>query len=155
MTTGEKSFLLGAGLATCLLVGLQKWRDVGNAEEIGRWREKYEQAKQQVRIDSVRVVETVTRTKTLRDSVLRFKTDTQLVERLVHRVDTLEQRCLACTASASVVIHTVDTLRIVEGRNNRRWTDRLGISGGYGFQLQKSGTGTHGWQIGATIRVWP
>lgn len=116
------------------------------------------------RIDTVRqIVESV---RTLRDSVLAFRTDTLLIERFVYRTDSLRVQCLACAALLdSIRVKYADENRATETyismlrgevsrAKRKRWQDRVAVGVGYG--ALRDGTMVRaGPVVAATIRVWP
>lgn len=155
MTRSElRALLVGMGLALSGVWLYVAWRDSGNADEIREARTVYVRVRSEVRRDSVEVVKWATRTKTLRDTLLRDTTITREVERFVFQTDTLRERCLRCTASASALGVAAETLFVKVGKNQRRFHDRLGISFGYG--VVKTGNEIRtGPNISASIKVWP
>lgn len=114
--------------------------------------------------DTVRQI--VTTTRTLRDSVMVFKTDTLMLERYVWQTDTLRARCLQCAALLDTIkAQHADEQRATETfisflqrdlREAKRehWYDRFSVGVGYG--VTKIGSEIHaGPQVQFHIRAWP
>ena len=150
-----KTFLAGLVVGVLVALGIAYRWDRGHATEIAVWKQRYNVAKAVVRHDSVQVVKYETRVRTLRDTVLQQLTDTQLVREFVYRTDTLRQRCMACIASAAAAVRIADTVIVKVGANQRRWTDRFGLTAGYGVQFARDGRLTHGLQVSLSARLWP
>lgn len=113
-------------------------------------------AKTDVRVDSVDVVRSVTRLKTLRDTLNIH--DTLQVLEYITRTDTVIQRCLACTVSASRLRAAADSVdakwKVAYDAVRPKWTDRVGLSLGYG--ITKVGSDVKvGPQLGLSVRVFP
>lgn len=161
MTRAElRAFVIGALFALAVALGALAWHDAtlraAHASELKTYRGLYLAAKTAVRRDSVEVVKYVTRTRTLRDTVLENLTDTLKVKEYVYQTDTLREKCLACIASASRLSVVGDTLLRKERANGRRWYDRIGVGPGYGLLLDReTGTVRHGPTLTLTVRVWP
>lgn len=151
----RRGFVLGLALAGAIMFGLDGWNQAGRAREIARWKRELAKANAQRRTDSVEVVRYVTRTRTMRDTVLARLTDTAYVRSYVLKTDTLRTKCMACIASAAAVATAADTVILKVGANQRRLTDRFGVTAGYGVLLDRAGDVRHGFTIGATVRVWP
>lgn len=102
-------------------------------------------------VDSVEVVRSVTRNRTLRDTLLLNVTDTLAVKAYVYQTDTLREKCMACIASASQV-STAGKAVIEAARPKFR--DRLNVSLGYG--ITKIGPAVQaGPQLHVGFRIWP
>jgi hypothetical protein len=109
------------------------------------------------------VVREVTKTRTLRDSVLVRKTDTLLVEKLVYQVDTLILACERCAQQLLELRSSSEALVSALGNSNvalqkrlarQKLISRFGLYGGYG--AQKDGTDVKvGFQVGVGVRLWP
>lgn len=104
------------------------------------------------------VVQTVTRTRTLRDSVLLLKTDTLAVERFVLQVDTLVVSCERCAAQLRTLRVVSDSLLAAKDARiaslKPTWRDRCGFVAGFG--AIRDGTNVRaGPSVGVGCRVWP
>lgn len=102
------------------------------------------------------VVVSITKVRTLRDTLLLNITDTLVVKEYVTRVDTVLKRCEDCArkldslqrAARAVVAQPLPSCP------GPKLTDRFGIWAGYG--ATKTDTIVRaGWQIGAGVRVFP
>lgn len=138
-------------IATLLLVGIGVLAQSLKEARETRLRARLDSAKVQVRVDSVYVTRRVESVRTLRDTLLTRLTDTLLVKEYVDRVDTLVKSCLDCTRSASVAVHTADTLLRI---TKPRFRDRFGVTAGYGVTAS-GGVARAGPQVGVSFRVWP
>jgi hypothetical protein len=127
-------------------------------ERISILQARVAEAETQRVVDSVEVVRTVTKTRTLRDSVLLRLTDTVAVERYIYQTDTLRTACLACVASAARLKVSYDSLSrfqdsLIQARRPS-WKQRFGISCGY--SAVKIGSDLKaGPSCGIGVRVWP
>lgn len=148
----------------CLVVGMWLDRRV-QAEEVRRaqqretiWKARY--AEEAVKADGVAdtVIREVTKTRTLRDSILYYKYDTARVEEYVYRTDTLLVSCERCAAQLRAFRLVADsTLAAKDARIaslKPRFRDRCGLSVGVG--AIRDGTVVRaGPAVGVGCRVWP
>lgn len=161
MTRAElRAFVIGGLFALTVALGAMAWHDAtlrtAHARELKVYRGLYLAAKTAVRRDSVEVVKYVTRTRTLRDTVLENLTDTLKVKEYVYQTDTLREKCMACIASASALGRLGDSTIAVAGADRRRWYDRIGVGPGYGILFDRqSGVVRHGPTLTLTVRLWP
>lgn len=156
------------GWCLCCIVGflgVGNWLDLQSArQDVARrradvtlWQAKAAEAAMQVRTDSVEVVKWATRTKTLTDTIDIH--DTVQVRELIYQTDTLRVKCLACTASASLLKVATDSVdrkwkAAYDSLPKPRLRDRCGIVLGVG--ALRDGTAVRaGPTLSVGCRAWP
>lgn len=112
------------------------------------------------------VVRLVTRTQTLRDTVLARLTDTAYVTRYVYQTDTLRVACERCARQLATLIeaseatnraadlHVASLQRELARQKRKNVLQRFGVSCGYGGTVAQ-GQVYAGPQCGVSVRVLP
>lgn len=115
------------------------------------------------KVDSVYVRDTVTLTRVrratdtlvLRDTLIHRDTVVKLVERERQHCDAVILTCERRVAVRDSINANLERQIKLLGKNQRRFLDRIGVYGGYGFSTGPNGTVAQGVQVGVGIRVFP
>lgn len=161
--------VLGVGLTRC--AHDRRQRDIGAVTaqlDASKQRERdlargLATATAQYRVDTVRLRTVRERTDTLlarvTDTVLHVDTVRVIVaqERLACSLAlvTCEQRGAVAESLAVQRARRITLLEQRQGLMRRRFTDRIGVFGGYGLTASPGGAITHGAQVGLGVRLWP
>ena len=113
--------------------------------------------------DTIRLTLTRRRTdtllRTLRDTLVHVDTVRVLLQAERRSCDAVigssEMRLSACDSTAAALRSQLAAADRIAGLTRRRWSDRLGVYGGYGVSASPGGEIRHGAQLGAGIRLWP
>ena len=161
--------VLAVGLTRC--VGDRRQRDIGAVTaqlDASKQRERVlarglATATAQYRVDTVRLRTVRERT----DTLLARVTDTVLHVDTVRVIVAEERRAcslalLTCeqraTVAESLSVQRARRITLLEqrqGLTRRRFTDRIGMFGGYGVTASPGGAFAHGVQVGVGVRLWP
>lgn len=99
----------------------QAGREAAEAQ-IAVWQAKYAEASTARRVDSVETVKWITKTRTLRDTVLTMGTIVpKMVTEYIYQTDTLRAVCLRCLASSAALQRASDSLSLALSAERDYW----------------------------------
>jgi hypothetical protein len=126
---------------------------------IGQWQAKYAEAATRADATADTVIQTVTKTRTLRDTL--NITDTVQIREYITQTDTLLLRCEQCAKQLQTLRRIADSTIYVlrqelnRATNKERFWKRCGVFAGYGISGGENESLRRGPQIGIGCRAFP